>query len=116
MQSDSSSYDSEEMIEKGTSDGMAIRVSGTLIEQERDSMPNMGENLIKDNIKEIKKMKKEMVEPNLGINRNLHPKDILPKLEESKSANKNASRVRYAQQENLEQEELNHGVGLLSES
>lgn len=40
-------------------------------------MVNMGENVIKDNIKEIREMKKEIVEPNLGINKELNPHDLL---------------------------------------
>ncbi len=104
MQSGESSYDSEEIMEKGAQDVMAIRVSGNLIAQERDSMVNMGENVIKDNIKEIRKMKKEIVEPNLGINRDLHPQHLLPKLEESKSAIKGTNR--YGVQEDANQEEI----------
>ena len=45
---------------------MAIRASGKLIKPERDSLVNMGENMKKDNIKEIKRMKKEIVQPNLS--------------------------------------------------
>lgn len=61
--SDDESYDSEEVLGKGTS---AIRASGGLIKPERESMVNMGENVIRDNIREIRKMKKEIVEPNFA--------------------------------------------------
>ena len=63
---DNESYDSEELNEKGTKDAMAFRASGSLIAPERDSMVNMGENMTKNNIRELRQMKREIVEPNLG--------------------------------------------------
>jgi len=59
------SYDSEELLEKGTTDAMAIRDSGKLIKPERDSLVNMGENLTRDNLKELRRMKKEIVDPKI---------------------------------------------------
>lgn len=79
----SESYDSEEMEQKNATRALALRESGGLIEPLGDSMVNMGENLTRDNIREIKKMKREMVEPNLGgVAKN--PNELLPKFEESK--------------------------------
>ena len=60
------SYDSEEVLCKGTAGAMAIRASGGLIKPERESMVNMGENIIRDNIREMRKMKKEIVETNFA--------------------------------------------------
>ena len=83
---DNESYDSEELNEKGTTDVMAFRASGSLIAQERDSMVNMGENLTKNNIRELRKMKREIVEPNLGqSDQNVKAVDLLPKVEEAKT-------------------------------
>ena len=57
------------MLEKGAVDAMAIRASGNLIAPVSESLVNMGENLTKNNIRELKKMKKEIVglETNDGI-------------------------------------------------
>ena len=84
-ETDNESYDSEELHEKGAADAMALRASGGLILQDRDSMVNMGENLTKDNIRELRKMKREIVEPNLGTQTNkIKASQLLPKVEESK--------------------------------
>ena len=74
------SYDSEDMLEKGATGAMALRDSSGLIQPERDSMVNMGENMNRDNMRELRKMKKEIVDPRLGSNHNLAAKDILPKV------------------------------------
>ena len=49
-------------------------------------MVNMGENMTRDNIREMRKMKKEIVEPNLGSNEDVSIglDQLLPKVEESK--------------------------------
>lgn len=52
-----------------------------MIPAERESLVNMGENMTKNNIREIKKMRQEIVEPNLGMG----PAQLLPKVEESKT-------------------------------
>lgn len=105
------SYDSEELLEKGTTEAMAIRDSGELIKPERESLVNMGENLTRDNLKELRKMKKEIVDPKIEINtNNLQPNDLLPRIEESKTA----IGGRYAQLD--ESEELTASVGLLADS
>jgi ATP-dependent protease HslVU (ClpYQ) peptidase subunit len=54
-----------------------IRANENLIPADRDSMVNMGENVTKDNIRELRKMKQEIVEPNLGKG----PTQLLPKVE-----------------------------------
>lgn len=53
-------------MQKGAVDLMAIQESNSLINPTGESMVNMGENLKKGNIKELKKMQKEIVDPNLG--------------------------------------------------
>lgn len=86
---------------------MAIRDSGNMIPPERDSMVNMGENLTRDNIREMRRMKNEIVDPEIGMAKNA-PKQLLPKMvdEESKIhdttgidsqlKNRRATRERYA--------------------
>ena len=59
------SYDSEDMIQKGAVDMMAMRESDRMIAND-DSMVNMGENKKKANMKERNKMNQEIVDPNLG--------------------------------------------------
>ena len=124
------SYDSEEMLEKGATGAMALRDSSGLIQPERDSMVNMGENKNRDNMRELRKMKKEIVDPRLGSNHNLAAKDILPKVnvppsalnqEESKqhaadgaTAIKRTAVERYAAFD--DSEEINMGSGILPES
>ena len=67
------------MLEKGAVDAMAIRASGNLIAPVSESLVNMGENLTKNNIRELKKMKKEIVglETNDGIQ--IGSRQLLPK-------------------------------------
>ena len=83
-------------------------------------MVNMGENLTRDNIREIKKMKREMVEPNLGVAAK-NPNELLPKFEESKggkggdSGNKGAKQ-RYAAFDDDGEEEVAVGSGILPDS
>ena len=123
------SYDSEEMLERGATGAMALRDSSGLIQPERDSMVNMGENKNRDNMRELRKMKKEIVDPRLGSNHNLAAKDILPKVnvpptahqEESKqltadgaTAIKRTAVERYAAFD--DSEEINMGSGILPES
>ena len=123
------SYDSEEMMEKGANGAMALRGSSGLIQPERDSMVNMGENMARDNMREIRKMKKEIVDPRLGSNHQLAMQDILPKValpnahEESKvragvndgaTAIKRTAIQRYAEFD--DSEEMNIGNGILPES
>ena len=57
------------MLDKSAVDAMAIRASGNLIAPVSESLVNMGENLTKNNIRELKRMKKEIVgfENNDGI-------------------------------------------------
>ena len=74
------SYDSEEMMEKEQAGVVDIRTNENLIPADRDSLVNMGENTTKDNIRELRKMKQEIVEPNLGNG----PAQLLPKVEEKK--------------------------------
>ena len=98
-------------MEKGAANAMAIRASGTLIKPERESMANMGENLTRDNIKEMRKMKNEIVEPDLGPTQK--QARLLPKLEESKVLT-GVARGRYA--EVGEPEELAFDGGILPDS
>ena len=123
------SYDSEEMLEKGATEAMALRDSSGLIQPERDSLVNMGENKNRDNMRELRKMKKEIVDPRLGSNLNLAAKDLLPKVnvpsvpEESKqrsnavdgaTAIKRTAVERYAAFD--DSEEINMGSGILPDS
>ena len=92
-------------------------------------MVNMGENMARDNMREIRKMKKEIVDPRLGSNHQLAMQDILPKValpnahEESKvragvndgaTAIKRTAIQRYAEFD--DSEEMNIGNGILPES
>ena len=61
------SYDSEDMMDKGTTAVMAIRESENLLPAERESLVNMGENTTKLNIREIKRMRQEIVDPKVGM-------------------------------------------------
>ena len=94
---------------------MAIRDSSGLIHQERDSMVNMGENMAKDNMRELRKMKKEIVDPRLGSN-HLEVEDLLPKvaLLPSKQEETKHAKERYAAFD--DSEEINMGSGILPES
>ena len=117
------------MLEKGANGAMALRDSSGLIQPERDSLVNMGENMARDNMREIRKMKKEIVDPRLGPNHQLAVQDILPKVavpnnaEESKArsgvidgatAIKRTAIERYAAFD--DSEEINVGNGILPES
>lgn len=94
-------------------------------------MVNMGENMARDNMRELRKMRKEIVNPRLGSNHNLAVKDLLPKVqlnsnEESKIAvvgagankklaaasNKRTAKERYANFDDSA-EEINVGSGIL---
>ena len=126
------SYDSEDIIEKGANGVMAIRDSGAgLIQPERDSMVNMGENMTRDNYRELRKMKKEIVDPGLSANTSarIGVQDLLPRVvmpnaaEETKlrkgadgggSTNQRAAKERYAVFN--ESDEINMGSGILPES
>mmetsp|Transcript_41444 Transcript_41444/g.54529 ORF Transcript_41444/g.54529 Transcript_41444/m.54529 type:complete len:110 (-) Transcript_41444:335-664(-) len=95
---------------------MALRNSAKLIKPERDSMVNMGENLAKDKMKELKKIKKEIVEPNLNDTasdeRPIKTSELLPNLEESKIAKAaGPARDRYVQPD--ESEEISVGDAIL---
>ena len=96
-------------------------------------MVNMGENMARDNMRELRKMRKEIVDPRLGSNHNLAVQDLLPKVinsnEESKVAaggagtdnklaaanNKRTAKERYANFDDSA-EEINVGSGILPES
>ena len=121
------SYDSEELLQKGANGVMAIRDSGAgLLQLERDSMVNMGENMTKDNIRELRKMKKEIVDPGLSGNvgdhigvQNLLPRNVMHNAaEETKlqkgQENKRGVKERYAVFD--ESDEINVGSGILPES
>ena len=88
---------------------MAIRESNNLIDVTGDSMVNMGENLKKDNIKELKKMKNEIVDPKIGkATKDIKLNELLPKFEKNKVDAQGNGRVRYAQfdeSEELKEEE-----------
>lgn len=65
---------------------MAIRESDRMIGLTGESMVNMGENKKRGNMKELKKMKQEIVEPNLGPGtKNIKKGELLPKFEEKKA-------------------------------
>ena len=59
---------------------MAFPESDRLIDLKADSMVIIGENLKKNNKKELKKMHKEIIEPNLDASRTgIATVDLLPK-------------------------------------
>ena len=91
---------------------MAIRASGKLIKPERDSLVNMGENLKKDNIKEIKRMKKEIVQPNLSPRggTQISTNELLPKFEESKAPVAGAAKGRYAEPDEIDEVNVDGGI------
>lgn len=92
-------------------------------------MVNMGENMARDNMREIRKMRKEIVDPRLD-SKQLDVQDLLPKValtaansaEESKqtgahhdlTANKRTAKERYADLD--DSEEINIGSGVLPDS
>ena len=60
------SYDSEEVMDKDgapLAQAMALRQSSNLNPADRESLVNFGENYAKDNLRELRKIKKELVEP-----------------------------------------------------
>ena len=113
QQTSEDSYDSEDMMHRGRTEMMAIRESDKMIKPLHDSMVNMGENLTKDNIKELKKMKKEFVDTNIDPKaaKQIATSELLPKYEESKASAANAARGRYAQPD--EAEEINLGGAVI---
>ncbi len=81
-------------MEKEQAGVVDIRKNENLIPADRDSLVNMGENTTKDNIRELRKMKQEIVEPNLGSG----PVQLLPKVEEKKTIQASKRTLeRYAQ-------------------
>ena len=112
QQESEESYDSEDMVQKGRAEMMAIRASGKLIKPERDSLVNMGENLKKDNIKEIKRMKKEIVQPNLSPRggTKISTNELLPKFEESKAPVAGAAKGRYAEPDEIDEVNVDGGI------
>ena len=77
---DDESYDSEDILEKGpNAEAMAMRDSTGLIDPLSESLVNMGENNMRDNIKEIRRMNKEIVDPKV-LDKSQKEKDLLPKI------------------------------------
>ena len=115
-QDSNESYDSEDiMLGKGPTTGMALHASGHLIKPERESLVNMGENTTKDNIREMRKMQQEIVEPNLA---DKGPVKLLPRAEETKAAATTANKRtidRYAgpEEDGMDDDENVIGQGIL---
>ena len=72
--------------------------------------------MAKDNMRELRKMKKEIVDPRLGSNHQLEVQDLLPKvaLLPAKQEETKHAKERYAAFD--DSEEINMGSGILPES